>query len=100
MVARRRWPCHTSQGETDAQQDTNERQHEEKEKHIVNDPLLGACCTAWQTATNRAKRSPMLRRASSQYCVIGTPLTYSMIKKGEKLGDRLRERWLARNLTQ
>ena len=48
-------------------------------------PLVWACWTAWQTGTKSARRSAMLRRASSQYWVKGTPLTYSMTKKGRPL---------------
>src|SRR5882672_6509874 len=45
-------------------------------------PFWWACCTAWQTGTNSASRWAMLSRASSQYAVKGTPLTYSMTKNG------------------
>ena len=48
-------------------------------------PLVWACCTAWQTGTKSARRWAMLRRASSQYWVKGTPWTYSMTKNGRPL---------------
>src|SRR2546423_586181 len=59
-------------------------------------PFWCACCTAWQTGPNNASRSAGVRRCSSQYWVIGTPLTSSITKKGptivggaavEDLGD-------------
>ena len=59
-------------------------------------PFWWACCTAWQTGTNSSSRSRGVSRCSSQYSVIGTPLTSSMTKYGrpasvvpgvEHLGD-------------
>jgi hypothetical protein len=45
-------------------------------------PFWWACWIAWQTGTNSSSRWRGVRRLSSQYLVIGTPLTSSMTKYG------------------
>ena len=59
-------------------------------------PFWWACWIAWQTGTNSSSRWRGVRWLSSQYLVIGTPLTSSMTKYGrpcpcaprvEHLGD-------------
>ena len=59
-------------------------------------PFWWACCTAWQTGTNSSSRCRGVSWCSSQYSVIGTPLTSSITKYGrpavgragvEHLGD-------------
>ena len=45
-------------------------------------PFWWACCTAWQTGTNSSSRCRGVSWCSSQYSVIGTPLTSSMTKYG------------------
>ena len=59
-------------------------------------PFWCACWTAWQTGMNSSSRSRGVSRCSSQYLVIGMPLTSSMTKYGrpglgrarvEHLGD-------------
>ena len=58
-------------------------------------PFWCACWIAWQTGTNSSSRCRGVSRCSSQYSVIGTPLTSSMTKNGrpsacagvEDLGD-------------
>src|SRR6478609_8111633 len=45
-------------------------------------PFWWACWIAWQTGTNNSSRWRGVRWCSSQYLVIGTPLTSSMTKKG------------------
>src|SRR5262245_25812787 len=45
-------------------------------------PFWWACCTAWQTGMNSSSRCRGVRRCSSQYLVIGTPLTRSITKYG------------------
>ena len=45
-------------------------------------PFWWACCTPSQTCMKSFNRSPVLRRWTSLYSVSGTPLTYSMTKKG------------------
>ena len=45
-------------------------------------PFWWACCTAWQTGTNSSSRWRSGSCCSSQYSVIGTPLTSSMTKYG------------------
>ena len=45
-------------------------------------PFWWACCTAWQTGTNSSSRSRGVSCCSSQYSVIGTPLTSSITKYG------------------
>ena len=45
-------------------------------------PFWWACWTAWQTGTNSSSRCRGVRWCSSQYWVIGTPLTSSMTKYG------------------
>ena len=43
-------------------------------------PFWWACWTAWQTGMNSSSRSRGVSCCSSQYWVIGTPLTSSMTK--------------------
>ena len=45
-------------------------------------PFWWACWIAWQTGTNSSSRCFRDSCRSSQYSVIGTPLTSSMTKKG------------------
>ena len=45
-------------------------------------PFWWACWIAWQTGTNSSSRWRGVRWLSSQYLVIGTPLTSSMTKYG------------------
>ena len=49
-------------------------------------PFWWACCTAEQTATNSPSRSRIDKCSSSQYFVIGTPLTSSIAKYGRPAG--------------